>query len=63
MSTPEDIKEDAKRDEWYDANSGVCPECGGPAIRTAHEPANRIEPGYEIWECEDRDGCAFEWEW
>ncbi len=62
MSDTESIREDAKRDEWYDANSAECPECGGTMIRTGHQPADRYEPGFEIWECEDRDGCGFEGE-
>lgn len=60
MSDPESDREDAKRDAWYDANSDTCPECGGTMIRTDHQPASRYEPGFEIWECEDRDGCGFE---
>lgn len=60
MSDPESDREDAKRDKWYDANSAECPECGGTMIRTGHQPASRDEPGFEIWECEDRDGCGFE---
>ena len=53
------------RDEWYDRNSGQCPNCGGTIVRTSHMRATRYEPGFEIWKCEGEfgsDSCGYEGE-
>lgn len=53
MSTLEEIRQDAKRDDWYDKNTRPCPMCRNEVGLVCVErfAATRIDPACELWQC------------
>lgn len=57
MSDDESIREDARRDAWYEANVTICPECGGDFVLIEHFTATPVDPECSARRCDD---CQWE---